>query len=452
MNKILLIVKREYLTRVKKKSFLIMTLLTPILFAAIMILPTYFATKESKVENKVAVLDRSSLFLGELDDSQSTKFNFITEDEYANIKETLGNNDYYALLDIPENILITNKVLLYSKKQIAIDVKSHIDRQLERKLENQKRAELVERLGVPDLENQLSQTKTRISVETIKLQDDGKGKKGATEIAMGIGYGAGFLIYMFVFMYGNMVMRGVLEEKQNRIVEVIISSVKPIQLMMGKIIGLAAVGLTQFLIWILLIGGIFTGVKMFALPGGGKTEAMSTENIMMPNSQITEMMGDTEMTEFQEKFADINQQLESINFTEIILYFVIFFILGYLLYSSLMAAVASAVDSEEDMQQFMLPITIPLIVAIVMLVNVLKNPEGSLAFWGSHIPFTSPIIMMVRIPFGVAWWEVAISIGTLLITTLALIWVAAKIYRTGILMYGKKPTWKELGKWLTYKN
>lgn len=452
MNKILLIVKREYLTRVKKKSFLIMTLLTPLLFAAIIILPSYFASKESTVENKVAVLDRSSLFLGELDDSQSTKFKFITNDDYATIKENLGDNEYYALLDIPENILITNKVLVYSKKQIAIDVKSHIDRQLERKLEAQKRAELVERVGIPDLENQLNQTKTRISVETIKLQENGKGKKGATEIAMGIGYGAGFLIYMFVFMYGNMVMRGVLEEKQNRIVEVIISSVKPIQLMMGKIIGLAAVGLTQFLIWVLLISGILMGTKMLALPGAGSAEKISPESIMMQNQQLSDMMGDVEMTEVQEKLTNVFQQLESINFTEIIIYFVIFFVLGYLLYSSLMAAVASAVDSEEDMQQFMLPITIPLIAAIVMLVNVMKNPEGQLAFWGSHIPFTSPILMMVRIPFGVAWWEVAVSIGILLLTTLVLIWVAAKIYRTGILMYGKKPTWKELGKWLTYKN
>ncbi len=453
MNKILLIVKREYLTRVKKKSFLIMTLLTPLLFAAIIILPGYFATKESKEAYKVAVLDRSTLFLGELDDSQSTKIIFIEEEDYPEIKANLGSNEYYALLDVPENILITNKVMLYSKKQISIDVKNHIDRQIERKLENQKRAELIERVGVPDLEEQLSQTRTRIDVETIKLQEDGKGKKGATEIAMGIGYGAGFLIYMFVFLYGNMVMRGVLEEKQNRIVEVIISSVKPVQLMMGKIIGLAAVGLTQFFIWIILIAGIFTGAKTLILPGAeGGSSMTSPESVMMQNEQLSQMMGGVEMTEFEENFANITQQLESINFTEIILYFLIFFILGYLLYSSLMAAVASAVDSEEDMQQFMLPITIPLIAAIVMLVNVIKNPEGQLAFWGSHIPFTSPILMMVRIPFGVAWWEVAISIGTLFITTLALIWVAAKIYRTGILMYGKKPTWKELGKWLTYKN
>lgn len=450
MNKIILIFKREYLTRVTKKSFLLLTLLTPLLFGALMFLPGYLATRETTEEHKIAVVDRSTIFLGQMEDSKSTKFQFIPENEYEQVKENLKNNEYYALLDIPQNILTTNKVMVYSSKQVNLDVKAYIDRQLERKVEDLKRAELVERIGIPDLDEQMKNTRANINVETVKITEDGSVKKGSTEIAMGVGYAAGFLIYMFVFIYGSMVMRGVLEEKQNRIVEVIISSVKPVQLMIGKILGLAAVGLTQFLIWVILLVGIFAGAKsMFISEDSMKQmiEAQS-ENIMMGNQGAVQLLEQVEPNQFEQ----IVEQIEGINFPMIIGSFLVFFILGYLLYSSLMAAVASAVDSEEDMQQFMLPITIPLIAAIIMLVNVIKNPEGQLAFWGSMIPFTSPVIMMVRIPFGVPWYELAASMAILALSTYGAIWMAAKIYRTGILMYGKKPTWKELGKWLTYRS
>ncbi|MBN2261424.1 MAG: ABC transporter permease [Prolixibacteraceae bacterium] len=449
MNKIFIIIKREYLTRVTKKSFLLLTLLTPLLFAGIMFLPGYLATRENKEEHKVAVLDRSTLFLGELEDSKSTKFHFIPEEEFENVKNSIGSNEFYALLDIPQSIVSTNRVVVYSNKQINLDVKNHIDWQLEHKLENQKRAELVSRLGVPDLEDQLESTKTRITVDTLKLTEDGAGKKGSTEIAMGIGYAAGFLIYIFVFMYGGMVMRGVSEEKQNRIVEVIISSAKPVQLMLGKIIGLAAVGLTQFLIWVILMAGIFIGAKSMFVSDEALQQMAESQSVMVQsNPMASEMMSNFEPNEFEKIIAEI----EGINFPQIIGMFLIFFILGYLLYSSLMAAIAAAVDTEEDMNQFMLPVTIPLIAAIIILANVIKNPEGQLAFWASHIPFTSPIIMMVRIPFGVPWYELVISVAILAASTFGAIWVAAKIYRTGILMYGKKPSWKEIGKWLTYKS
>ncbi len=427
-----------------------MTLLMPILMGALMIVPSYLANKESTSEQLVGVVDRSSIFLGELENSKSTKFQFIKPEEYDKIKDNLQAKGFYALLEIPSNILTTNKVMVSSQKQISIDVKPHIDSQLERVLENQKRAELISRVGIPDLEEQLKATKTNISVETIKIGDDGLARKGSTEIAMGIGFAASFLIYMFVFMYGGMVMRGVSEEKQNRIVEVIISSVKPIQLMMGKILAIAAVGLTQVLIWLVLLLGIFTGAKsMF----GSDAEMLQlaqpqAENIMMGNNSSVQMMQTIEPNQFDQ----IAEQIASLNLPMLIISFIVYFILGYLLYSSLMAAIAAAVDSEEDVNQFMLPVTIPLIAAIVMMANVVKNPDGAIAIWGSHIPFTSPIIMMVRIPFGVPWWELLISISVLAITMLGAVWVAAKIYRTGILMYGKKPTWKELGKWLKYKS
>jgi ABC-2 type transport system permease protein len=451
MNKIILIFKREYLSRVKKKSFLLLTLITPLLFAVLMFLPGYLATRETTEEHKIAVVDRSTIFLGQLEDSKSTKFHFIPETEYDQVKANLKTSEYYALLDIPQNILTVNKVMVFSNKQVNLDVKGYIDRQLEQKIENLNRAELINRFGIPDLEEQMEKMKANISVETIKVTEDGTSKKGSTEIAMGVGYAAGFLIYMFVFIYGSMVMRGVLEEKQNRIVEVIISSVKPVQLMIGKILGLAAVGLTQFLIWVILMVGIFAGAKSMFINEDNMQQMIEaqSENIMMAGNQgALQMMEQVEPNQFEQ----IVEQIEGINFPLIITAFLVFFILGYLLYSSLMAAVASAVDSEEDMQQFMLPITIPLIAAIIMLVNVIKNPEGPLAFWGSMIPFTSPIIMMVRIPFGVPWYELTASIAILALSTYGAIWLAAKIYRTGILMYGKKPTWKELGKWLTYRN
>jgi ABC-2 type transport system permease protein len=450
MNKTMLIFKREYLTRVTKKSFIILTILTPLLFGGLMFLPGYLATRENTDEQKVCVVDHSSIFLGALQDSKSVKFNYLKPEEYDNVKANLKNSGYYALLEIPQNILTSNKVLVYSSKQISIDVKNHIDWQLEKKLEDEKRAELVARIGVPDLEAQMKATKTSVSVETIKISENGVAKKGSTELAMGIGYGAGFLIYMFVFMYGNMVMRGVLEEKQNRIVEVIISSVKPVQLMMGKILGIAAVGLTQVTIWVVLMVAILTGAKSFLGSGADmqKLAQSQTQNIMMSSNQSVEIAQNIQPNEFDKIF----EKIDGVNFFQIIFYFLIFFMLGYLLYSSLMAAVAAAVDTEEDMQQFMLPITIPLIAAIIMLINVIKNPEGGIAIWGSYIPFTSPIIMMVRIPFGVPWWELVISVTILALTTYGAIWIAARIYRTGILMYGKKPTWKELSKWLKYRN
>jgi ABC-2 type transport system permease protein len=450
MNKTLLIFKREYLTRVKKKSFLILTLLTPLLFAGIMFLPGYLATRDNKQEHKVAVVDRSAIFLGELENSNSTHFHFIPDSEYDDVKENLKTNEYYALLEIPQGILMGNRVVVYSHKQINLDVKNHINRQLERYLENQKRAQLIESVGVPDLEQKLQETRTRISVETLRLGGDGKGRAGSTEIAMGVGYAAGFLIYMFVFIYGSMVMRGVLEEKQNRIVEVIISSAKPVQLMMGKISALAAVGLTQFLIWVILMGGIMIGAQSLFFNDEMMQQMAQGDSVMITGGNAA-MEGLMESVDPAKVEAIINQ-IQGIDFFQIISLFLIYFLLGYLLYSSLMAAVAAAVDSEEDMNQFMLPITIPLIGAIIILANVIKNPEGPLAFWASHIPFTSPIIMMVRIPFGVPWYEILISISILALSTLGAIWVAAKIYRVGILMYGKKPTWKELGKWLTYRN
>lgn len=432
----------------------------PVLFGLITILPALIASREDSTEHKVAVVDRSMIFLGNLNDSKSTKFTFVPVSEFKTTRESLKDSGYYALLEIPTNIAITNKALIYSHNQVNIDVKNHIENELKNVIEGQKRAELVESIGVPDLEKQLQSTITHISVNSIIIsetaENDGdsskSAKKGSTETAMIIGYIFGFAIYMFIFMYGNMVMRGVAEEKQNRIVEVIISSVKPIQLMMGKILGIAAVGLTQIAIWVILIGCLIVGAG--SLSNGSKNDvpqvAIQAQSIMDKSSNMPTVNDEISLQTItaDSETGEIYEIIKGLDFFKLITSFIIFFVLGYLLYSSMMAAVAAAVDSDEDMNQFILPITIPLIAALIIMVNVVRSPESQLAVWASHIPFTSPIIMMVRIPFGVAWWEIIVSAAILALSTYAAIWMASKIYRTGILMYGKKTTWKELYKWV----
>lgn len=422
MNKTWIIIKREYLTRVKKKSFLILTFLMPFLMGGMMLLPAYFANKDSDDTKFVAVSDHSGHIMDRLNDNKTVKFTAISTEQENEYKNKLNEKGFFALLVIPEDVEDSSQVSVYGNRQVNIDLKNNINWQIRQIVEKNKLKAIYTEANIPNLEQRIANTKTHIKVNTYKVgkedevRADGKKKDKAqetsTEAAMGIAYASGFIIYMFIFMYGGMVMRGVVEEKQNRIVEVIISSVKPVQLMMGKIIGIVSVGLTQVGIWILLI---------------------SVAGSALPTS-------------------DILSAVLSIEMGPIVFGFVAYFILGYLLYSSLMAAVAAAVDSQEDMQQFMLPIMIPLIMAIMILMNVIKSPDGALAVWTSYVPFLSPVIMMARIPFGVAWWEIAISLTILLATTFGCILIAAKIYRTGILMYGKKPSWKELGKWLRYKN
>jgi ABC-2 type transport system permease protein len=282
----------------------------------------------------------------------------------------------------------------------------------------------------------------------VNITAEGDEKKSFTEVSMVIGIFAGILIYFFIFLFGAQVMRGVIEEKTSRIVEIIVSSVKPFQLMMGKIIGIALVGLTQFLIWVvftLSIVGIFTASFSDKLPTD-QSAKFSNENALfaMPQNQAAEIPAD--------KIGEVFEAIFSVNYGVMIFSFLIFFLGGYLLYAALFAAIGSAVDNETDTQQFMLPITIPMIFAIIMAQFVTNNPESSLAFWLSIIPFTSPIIMMVRLPFGVPYWELALSISLLIMGFLATTWMAGKIYRTGILMYGSKVTYKTLWKWIKFKS
>ncbi|MDP3643908.1 MAG: ABC transporter permease [Bacteroidota bacterium] len=448
MNKSILILKREYLTRVKKKSFIITTLLMPVFMAALMILPTYLAMMDDKEERTIAVYDPTSLVLDRLESKEFTKFHYIPKQEFQELNKDFKSDKYYAVLYIPENILTTNRAEMFSDKQITFDVKNLVTNRIENIIESEKRKKVVDETGVPDLEKKLAATKTNIKVETIKLGEEGEAVKSSTEIAMAIGYVAGFIIYMFVFIYGTMVMRGVMEEKSNRIVEVIISSVKPFQLLFGKIIGIGLVGLTQIGIWVILGIAIATGLTTFV--GSGSAKSVVQAQSIMSSPGMEQMAASAPAKE--NITIEIIQMIGNLNIPLILFALFFYFICGFILYASLQGAIGSAVDSDEDAQQMMLPVMMPLIFSIIILFAVAKNPEGSLAFWASMIPLTSPVIMVARIPFGVPAWQIVLSMVILLGTILGTIWMAGKIYRTGILMYGKKVNLKEIVKWLFYKN
>ena len=447
MNKISLIISREYLTRVRKKSFLVMTILGPILFAALFILPAVFASMEDKEVRTIAVIDSSKVFINTIPETEYLKFLYLENTSVEDLRENFNKTNYYAVLYISHIVANTpSAVQLLSDRQPSLNIRMHISNALEKEIERQK----LQTYKINNLDDILSAIKTRINIRTIIWQGSEE-KESMSEVAMIVGYISGFLIYIFIFLFGGLVMRGVIEEKSSRVVEILVSSVKPFQLMAGKIIGIGLVGLTQFLLWVVLTFILISlGTTLF-FPElkAPASDQVVVENVMASSSTLQPVQPSEE--EFS-KMRAILDSASSINFSVILGSFLFFFLGGYLLYASLFAAIGSAVDSEADTQQFMLPITIPLILAIIVMMNTIQNPEGQLAFWFSMIPFTSPIIMMVRIPFGVPLWEAALSMSILVATFLFTTWVAAKIYRTGILMYGKKVTYKELWKWLIYRN
>ncbi|HAX96549.1 MAG TPA: ABC transporter permease [Prolixibacteraceae bacterium] len=447
MNKTLIILKREYLTRVAKKSFIVTTLIVPILMVGLMVVPAWLASRDDKQERTIAVYDESTLFMGQLEQEGYTKYHFVDQGTYGSLRENLtANNEFYALLYIPANIYTNSQAQLSSPKQVPFELAEEIERKLSQIIESDKRQKVIASARVPDLESQLEGTRTKVSVNTVKVTETGEERKSSSMVAFITSYAMGFIIYFFVFMYGSMVMRSVMEEKKNRIVEVIISSVKPFQLMAGKILGTALVGLTQVAIWIILIVVGLTITQSMLSPESAQEMG---KNIMDSQAQMGPMQPD--MSEAQNQIAEVIEMIGNLNIPLIIFGFIFYFLGGYLLYSSLMGAVGAAVDNDEDSQQLVLPVTFPLILSIILLFSISRNPEGSVAFWASIIPFTSPICMLARIPYGVPAWELLLSMSLLVITLIGVIWVAAKIYRTGILMYGKKVNLKELYKWLTYK-
>ncbi len=446
MNKIKLIISREYLTRVKKKSFIVMTILGPILFAAMMVVTAWLASLEDTEIKNIAVVDSSGLFYNKIPDTEYLKFEYLKNTSLKEVKKNFTTSEYYAVLQILPSITYEpSAVHLFSDKQPSFAVKSHIANAMEKELKNRKLREH----GIDD--KVLNSIRSDVSIRTIQWTEDGGIKESSTEVAMIVGYASGFLIYFFIFLFGAQVMRGVIEEKTSRIVEIIISSAKPFQLMMGKIVGIALVGLTQFLLWIVLTTGIITGIKTAFFPELGTQNA---QEVVVQDLFEQQNIAQVEPMQPQnlDKFTSIFNSIKSIDFGVMFGSFIFFFLGGYLLYGSLFAAIGSAVDNETDTQQFMLPITIPLILGIFVMMNAIQSPDSAVAFWFSIIPLTSPIVMMVRIPFGVPYWEIALSMGLLILTFIGSVWLAGKIYRTGILMYGKKVNYKELWKWIRYKS
>jgi ABC-2 type transport system permease protein len=446
MNKIFLIIKREYLSRVKKRSFLIMSILGPIIFAAFLVVPTWLASMEDKEEKIIAVIDNTSLTYGVLEETEYLKFVYLNNTEVDDVKSIFSESDYHAILFIPDNIISSNSPILYSENQTSLSTRKHITDALENEIERQK----LKAQNIENLDEILQSVETKINLVSKIWDEDGKAKESSAELAMGVGYIGGFLIYFFIFLFGAMVMRGVIEEKTSRIVEVIISSVRPFQLMMGKIVGVGLVGLTQFLIWVILTLGIVTVAKSQFLPDIQNQQINTTQDIM---SGTASDIPDAAVTPENMEFAsEIFSKLDTVPFGLIIGMFLFYFLGGYLLYASFFAIIGSAVDNETDTQQFMLPVTVPLILGIFVMLNTIQNPEGPIAFWFSMIPLTSPIVMMVRVPFEPPVWQLALSAAILVLTFIGSVWMAGKIYRTGILMYGKKVNYKELWKWLRYKN
>jgi ABC-2 type transport system permease protein len=450
MNKISVIIKREYVTRVRKKSFIIMTILAPILMAAIIIVPTLIMMNQSGEYKKIAVIeDTSTLFKDVIKNTKDAEFVYLENTKVDDLKKTFEKAGYYGILYIsPELINTPNAVYMISKNQPPIGLLQHIESSLKKEIERQK----LLAYKIENLDDIMKNVETSVSVQTKKLDESGVEKGTSTGIAMALAYILGFLMYMLVFIFGAQVMRGVIEEKTSRVVEVIISSVKPIQLMMGKIIGIALVGLTQFLIWIILTVGIVGVLKSTILPKSGINEISQVmpQNMMAGNQQVA---GSVKTADISPQLAEFSKMFDSAMnqpWGLIIVCFIFYFITGYLLYASVFAAIGSAVDNETETQQFMLPVTIPIILALMVAMGTMQNPESSLSFWCSMIPLTSPIVMMARIPFGVPGWQIAVSMVLMIVTFAAFVWMAAKVYRTGILMYGKKTSWKEMWKWLRY--
>lgn len=429
MNKLLLIIKREYLSRVTKRSFILTTLLVPLGLA---ILPAiaFYMGRTSDVDH-VAVVDETGLFTNKFNNSRLIAFGFENQ-PIENLKQNYKEKKYDGILHIPKLDLENPKgIRYYSSRSLGFNASFYLQSELGREIEKLR----LNKAGLD--EKFIENLKSKTSVETIILSEEGE-KSDNKVVALATAFIMGIIIYITLIIYGVMVMNGVVEEKANRIMEVIVSSVKPFQMLMGKILGIAAVGLTQLAGWIII--SVFLGQIAFAAFGGQlgnvQTDTLAQSGI---NARDAEAM------------SIFMKNIDSINFTELLVLFVFYFFGGYLFYASLYAAAASGANDPGDVQSLSFPVTIPIIIAFFVMQIAVNDPHGAVAFWGSVIPFTSPIVMLGRIPFGVPLWQTLLSMICLIAGFLFTTWLASKIYRIGILMYGKKVTLKELGKWVFYK-
>ena len=436
-RKISIVIQREYTSRVKKRSFLLMTILMPLIFSALIFVPLWMSKIKDDQVREVAVIDQTGKYFSWFKNTETYRFTDVNNGATTEYNHHQNANGIYATLIISDDLLRNHAGLtLYSDKQTTDDLKNLIANTLNSGLRDEKLASYQ----IANLKEIIEESKISVQIQTLKIGKDGAKTVTSAAVAEVTGILFTFIIYLFIFVYGGMVMQGVMEEKTNRIIEIMVSSVKPFDLMMGKIIGIGLVGITQFVLWIIL-GGILISFGGF-MWGSGNLE---TPNQMMFNMQEVPAISP------QQAMPELLSAVSSINLSMIIGLFFVYFIGGYMLYASLFAAIGASVNSSEDSQQFMLPITALVLFAFYAAIYSIQNPDGPLAFWTSIIPFTAPIVMMVRLPFDVPVEQILLSIALLYATFLLVVRFSAKIYRVGILMYGKKPGFKELIKWIKYQ-
>ena len=440
MNKLQLIIQREFIAKVRNKSFIVMTFLSPLIIVGMGALIYFLIQKNDEKIKKIVYVDYSEMFSKEdFKDTKTIHYLDYTVLGIEEIKKKVEAGNYYGALFIPKQDsleLLAKSIEFYSKDSPGMSLMNSLENKIASKIRNEK----LNNFGI-DLEKlKASNINTAIKMVDFSGEESSQLING---LKIGLGLIAGYLLMMFVIIYGNSVMRSVIEEKTSRIIEIIVSSVKPFQLMMGKILGNAAAGLLQFFIWGLLIFGILTVISA----------VFGVDIVEMQSAGIpSEQMETVKKAATGDKSVVLIQEILQLPILKMFVLFIFYFLGGFMLYSSLFAAIGAAVDNETDTQQFMLPIMLPLILGMyVGSAMVINDPHGSVAVLFSHIPFTSPIVMLMRVPFGVSWYEIAISMVLLMITFVCMVWLAAKIYRVGILMYGKKPTYKDLYTWLKFK-
>ena len=437
MSKIWIIIQREFMTRVKKKSFILLTILMPFIFAALIMVPLMLATIEGDEQKTVMVIDKTGRYVGSLKSTANYAFvptadnkdEFYTED-----------SEVEAVVQITADLAKNPKaVTIYSPREVKAELLSYV----ETCLGEQVRREKLSAYNIPELETIIADIQTDFHVATVKRNAEGDETSSNTYIAMTAGFIFTFLIYMFVMSYGGMVMQSVMEEKTNRIVELMVSSVKPFQLMMGKIIGVALVGFVQLAIWGVMLSIILVVCgSVFGLSTAPAVPAVAGADAQM--AAVAQQAGGGEA-------AEIMSALMGLPYAELGIMFVLYFVGGYLLYASFFAAVGASINAQEDSSQFIMPVVLIMVFGLYAAMYSAENTNGPLAFWASIFPLTSPIVMMVRIPFGVPWWEEVLSLGLLFATSMAFVWISARIYRVGILMYGKKPSLREMLKWVRWR-
>jgi len=438
MNKLKLIIRREFLAKVRNKSFIIMTILSPFLMVGLTALIVFLNVKNNEEHKTIAYVDESALFSEIFVDAEHTSYKDLSALGIEAAKEATQHSGYYGLLFIPKKDSINaieKNIAFYSEDAAGITVIAGLENKIAKKIRNIK----LQYLDI-DLQK-IKLSDTEVTILTSKFSGEKSSKMGGI-LKMVLGAGFGYLIFMFIIIYGTSVMRSVIEEKTNRIIEVIISSVKPFQLMLGKIIGNAFAGILQFIIWI-----VSASLLMFLLSAffGGDMSALSNSSPVISPEMVEQMQQSTEGN-----ITLVLQEVKNLPLLTMFFSFIFYFLGGYLIYSSIYAAIGAAVDSETDTQQFMMPVMLPLMIAVYVGFSVIENPHGSIAVGFSIFPLTSPIVMLMRIPFGVPPLQIAISMLLLILTFFAIVFFAAKIYRIGILMYGKKPSYKDLLKWLRY--